>query len=116
MEATSTHRLLGTWRSDKELTLSHWVFSGESTGADHVAKANWFGRLVVRYTAEAVHTEFDGDQTACFYRVMTSNPDSIVIVCRTNDRDEERHLHFLNSETYWVQCGSNREYFRREAS
>ncbi|AKJ30745.1 hypothetical protein AAW51_4054 [Caldimonas brevitalea] len=94
--------------------MSQWIFSSDSTEAWRASLEASLGKLLVRYTAETVHTEFDGDQTACSYRVIASNSDSVVIVCRTEDRDEERHLHFLDPETYWVSIGANKEYFRRE--
>jgi len=106
-------RLLGTWKSDKLRTLEEWVYSPASTPDTQVRIADWFGKLVVRYTPARVFTGFEGDTTQCAYRVVATDPDSVAIVCRTEGRDEIRHIHFVDDDLYWVNAGRNREFFAR---
>lgn len=107
-------RLLGTWRSDKTRTLAEWVYTSTTTIEERDRVASWFGRLVVRYTPARMFTDLEGDTTQCSYRVVAKDPDSVAIVCRTQDRDEIRHIHFVGDKIYWVTVGRNREFFARE--
>lgn len=106
-------RLLGTWKSDKIRTLEEWVHSSASPPDAQVRIANLLGKLVVRYTPARVFTEFEGNTTQCPYRVVATDSDSVAIVCRTESRDEIRHIHFVGEDLYWVHAGRNREFFAR---
>jgi len=107
------HRLLGTWRSDAMLTLSEWVFAEGTSDRAKASLTSRFDKLIVRYTAEQVFTEFEGDQTVCSYRVIAIDPSSVAIVRRTDDGNEIQHIHFTEPSVLWVSAGRNREFFRR---
>jgi len=106
-------RLLGTWKSDKARTLEEWACNPASTPEQQTRIAEWFGKLTVRYTEARVFTEFEGERTKCSYRVAAIDSDSVAIVCRTDGRDEIRHIHFVDENAYWVFVGRNREFFAR---
>ena len=110
------HRLLGSWRSNKSRTLEEWVYASASTTDEQARVANWFGKLLIRYTAARVFTEFEGSRTQCPYRIAATDLDSVAIVCRTEGRDEIRHIHFVGKDLYWVPVGRNREFFSRVAN
>ena len=106
-------RLLGVWRSDRERTLAHWHFAAEASSAERKRMSNWFGKFTVRYTPARVFTTYEGDRTVCPYRVVAQDADSVAIMCRTDGRDEIRHIRFVESEVYVVPCGRGFEYFGR---
>jgi len=108
-------RLLGTWRSDAPRTLEEWAHSASSKPEERANIEGWFGKLVVRYTRARVFAEFEGNATQCAYRVVAIDPHSVAIVCRTEGRDEIRHIHFVSEDLYWVTLGRNREFFARVA-
>lgn len=91
------------------------MYSDVSTAEERTRVASWFGKLSVRYTAARVFTVFEGDATQCPYRVVASDADSIAIVCRTEGRNEIRHIRFISEDLYWVSVGRNREFFARVA-
>ena len=106
-------RLLGTWKSDKARTLEEWAYAAATTSDEQDRIANWFGKLAMRYTAARVFTNLEGEATQCPYRVVAKDPESVAIVCRTEGRDEIRHIHFIGDNLYWVSVGRNREFFAR---
>lgn len=119
MKPLSAARLIGTWRSDKSETLAHWSFSETATAAFRAWLANALGKLTVRYTDIEVQTEFGGNKTACSYRVIASDEDSIELICLTENSagtegiEEKRLIHFLTPDMYWIRIGTNKEFFRR---
>ena len=93
------------------MTLAEWIPA--KTTASNLRLQELLGKLTVRYTKARVFTDFEGDKTVCPYSVVVVEPDAVVIRCRTGGRDEIRRINFAQPDVYWVDMGSNREYFRR---
>jgi hypothetical protein len=109
-------RLLGTWRSDKKLTVAEWAFPKTVTSKARRAILALFGKFTMRYTATRIYGEFERHRTITPYRVLASDADSVAILRFIEDRKTEiQHVHFVDNNRHWVSVGRNREFFRRIA-
>lgn len=105
-------RLLGTWRSDKERTTKLWRYKTELDPEKKAEFEGIFGKLVRRFTATHVYSEFDGDKTSTAYWVVGSDSRSVVIATREEDQVQLQQI-FFEENSFYVVTGYSLEFFVR---
>jgi hypothetical protein len=109
-------RLLGTWRSDRRLTLKDRVWRRGWSGQKRKKIASIFGHLTLRYTRSRLYSDYRGHKAITKYEVVAADSDSVAI--RTWDSLLKewriRHIHFAGDH-YWISIASgwNREWFKQ---
>jgi hypothetical protein len=128
------HKLLiGSWKSDKRLTLENCHRYHRLTGAKKRKFGSIFGRLVLRYTPSRVHHLLRGLEWTAKYDVLAVDSESIVVRIHSDDLWKKaspitadivkemaeprfQHIHFRRRngrQYYWIGCGILCEWFRR---
>jgi len=125
--------LVGTWKSDKRLTLDNCHRYHGLNGAKKRRFGSMFGRLVLRYTRSQVHHSLRGTEWTAKYDVIAADSDSIVLRIHSDDlwkrvdpivadilkqvaQPRLQQLHFRRRKRrqyYWIGCGMCCEWFRR---
>jgi hypothetical protein len=112
-------RLIGRWRSDRELTMAEWPFPPEATAEQRETVSRIFGKLELTYGRWRCRSTFDGEASVGRYRVLAKDASSVMVVSRRNGPvlGRERtlfHIHFAEDH-YWITLGNSnrREFFRR---
>ena len=125
--------LVGTWKSDKRLTLECCHRYHRMTGAKKRRFASLFGKLVLRYTRSRLHHALRGTEWTAKYDVVAADSDSIVVRVHSDDlwrkalpitadivkqmaKPRLQHLQFRRRngrQYYWIGCGMFCEWFRR---
>jgi hypothetical protein len=107
-------RLLGTWCSDKALTLAEWSFSKKTRAKGRRIISGLFGKFRMRYTPSRIYAELGGHRTVTPYKVVSADPHAVVILRFIEDGATEfQRVHFMGPNLHWVSVGRNREFFRR---
>jgi hypothetical protein len=109
------NRLVGTWVSDREGTLS---YNRSLRGRlDWKKYSPIFGRLRVTYDDASVIADLDGVVKRESLRIVRRDADTVTL--RVYDpidhKDKVLVVHFVDSDTYWIHIRDSdyREYFRR---
>lgn len=118
--APRDQRLLGRWKSNKELTIASIKYHKPMTPAKRAKFESLFGKLVVTYdrtymTAEMPATRgYSVWRNSIPYRVIGSDKDSIAILSKDPERRIE-HIHFEGPDRYWLYLFGTgwKEYFDR---
>jgi hypothetical protein len=108
-------RLIGTWRSDRELTMKYRRFKQELDVEKREQFAHIFGKMKKRFTATHLYSEFDNERLSGPYRVVAKDAKSVVIALQGDTGTELQQLVFEN-DYYYVLTGYNLEFFRRVAA
>lgn len=106
------HRLLGTWRSDKERTLALWKYQKELAPDVRERFERIFGKFTLRFTATQIHTEFEDLKETVPYSVVARDSSSVVIAWHQEKGRSLQHIHF-EGEGYYVISGYNVEFYQR---
>lgn len=108
-------RLLGTWRSDRRLTVAEWRSKRRLTPKLRKHIADMFGHLTLRFTLTRLYSEFKGNRHVVEYKVLASDSESVAVLYRDCFPKGPRiqHIHFQGHSHYWIALGYNREFFRR---
>jgi hypothetical protein len=128
-------RLIGTWKSDRELTFKHHVFKAGVKPAIRRKFRDIFGILTVTYTRTKIVADYKGSGSATRYRVLAKDDYSAVLwrdetvyrdpkIRRLFKENPELlvrgrnllQIHFVAPDAYWIYTdGSDgfREFFRR---
>ena len=126
--------LIGTWKSDKRLTLENCHRYHRLVGAKKRSFGSIFGKLVLRYTTSRIHHSLGGTEWTAKYDIVAVDSDSIVLRIHSDDLWKKsdpitadilkemaeprlHHLHFRRRngrQYYWLGCGILCEWFRRQ--
>jgi hypothetical protein len=77
--------LIGTWKSDKRLTLEGCHRYHRLTGAKKRTFGSLFGRLILRYTPSRLHHALRGTEWTAKYNVVAADSDSVVLRVHSDD-------------------------------
>jgi hypothetical protein len=109
-------RLLGTWRSDRRLTLKDWVWRRGWPAQKRKKFASIFGHLTLRYTRSRLYSDYRGHKAITKYEVIALDSDSVAIRSWDSLLKEWRirHIHFAGDH-YWISIASgwNKEWFKQ---
>lgn len=108
-------RLLGTWQSDRARTLKELRYRPGMTVKQRKVLRGIFGHLRVTYGRKYIRGVLEDYKFVGPYEVLASDEDSVAIrvYCKTTENWDIRHIHFHDSEHYWISLGFNREWFKR---
>jgi hypothetical protein len=109
-------RLLGTWRSDRQPTVTEWRFSNRLTPERRRKFLDIFGHLRITYTRTRIRGVLGDYRYVQRYELLAVDSDSVAI--RYEDtlvtgRWCIQHIHFEGRDHYWIALGRNREWFKR---
>jgi hypothetical protein len=111
-------RLLGTWQSDRERTMEGFKRGRSLTEKQEAMFANMLGKLKITYSRTTFTTELDGVVETQRYEVL--GKDERTVVLRELDRKPPQDIfpafsliEFDGPDSYCVQTGNFREYFKR---
>ncbi|MDT3722924.1 hypothetical protein [Pseudomonas oryzihabitans] len=108
--------LLGTWRSDKELTLRYWA--DVPAGPEHFMQliAGKLGKLECSFTSDTSISRSEGSSSQRKYSI-TRLDESECEICiygeEEGELDHQATYYFVSAEVYWVPVAKSREYFRK---
>ena len=108
-------RLIGTWRSDRKLTLQDIQARRDIKPKARKILEGIFGKLVLMYRQKTVVSLFEGVKTTEHYRVLGEDSGCAVIRALNPGPLGKRYVmvHFENDDCYWISLGKYREFFRR---
>lgn len=126
--------LIGTWKSDKRLTLKNWHKYHRLTGAKKRQLGSVFGKLILRFTGRRVHLLLDGTKWTKQYQVIAVDSNSVVLRIHSGDlwrradpitadflkemaQPRLQHIHFTrrrDRQYYWIGLGTFCEWFQRQ--
>jgi hypothetical protein len=108
-------RLLGTWRSDRDLTMKYWRFSPDSTPETKETVANFFGHLVWRITKARFSVEFEVEniQYSRPYRVIAKDALSALVGIGPESDQDLQYIRFEQDHLYIIAGKYNFEFFTR---
>ena len=112
VHAKTDKRRLGTWRSDKERTVSLWRYKTELDAEKKAKFESIFGKLTKRFTPTFAYSEYDTEKIKSKYRVLGSDHSSVV-VAYVEEKGVELQQIFFEAESFYVVSGYNVEFFRR---
>ena len=123
--ASTDPRLIGSWKSNKKLTVASLRYPKPIAAAKRARFESLFGKMVVTYdrTHVTLETPPTPGQPAwrdrSRYRVVASDQNSVALVS-TNPLTGEReisHVHFDSPDRYWLYLYGTgwKEYFDRIA-
>jgi hypothetical protein len=97
-------RLIGTWQSDADATITELRKSRPVTNKQEQAMRKLFGRMKITYTKTTLTTDFDGSLDTQPYQVVSKDRDSVVIKSwfALSKKDEQFRIRFIGSDVYWV--------------
>ncbi len=108
-------RLLGTWRSNKERTVSLWKYQKEISPEERERFESIFGKFTLRFTETHIYTEFEGTKDSVPYSVIARDSSSVVIAWHEEKERSLQHIHF-EGESFYVLSGYNVEFYKRVAA
>ena len=112
-----THsRLLGTWQSDRDRTVSEWRFKKRLTTVRRRKFLDIFGHLRVTYTRTRIRGVLPDYRFTQRYELLAVDSDTVAIRYEDAQVAGEwriQHIHFEGRNHYWIALGHNREWFRR---
>ena len=109
-------RLLGTWRSDRQPTVSDWRFAKRLTPERRRRFLAIFGHLRVTYTRTRIRSVLRDYDSSQHYEVLGTDSDTVAIRCEDGQVAGQwriQHIHFEGRNRYWIALGRNREWFKR---
>ena len=106
--------LLGTWHSDRSLTLKDWIWRRGWTARKRKKLASIFGHLALRYTRSRLYSDYKGHKEIQNYKIVAVDADSVAVILWDSSLEDRqiRHIHFEN-DRYWIAIGRQREWFKR---
>jgi hypothetical protein len=121
--ASRDHRLEGSWKSNKQLTVATIHFRKPVPKSKRARLENIFGKLVVKYDRTHLAAELPPTngyplwQFRSRYRIVASDEDSLacISVNPITGKKEISHIHFEGPDRYWEYLGGSgwKEYFDR---
>ena len=125
--------LIGTWKSDRRLTLDNCHRYYRLRGAKKRRFRTLFGKLILRYTPSRLHHSLRGIEWRAKYDIVAVDANSIVLRIHSDDLWKKaepfaadiikqlsaprlQQLHFKRRngrQYYWIGCGMCCEWFRR---
>jgi len=128
IQAIAAPSLIGTWKSNKELTIKTIHLPATVTKDAKKRFENLFGRMTITYTKSqsiarmAAYAEFEDWESTSSYRIVAETKNKLSIKGKEQDADEEtlETLHFVNQNQYWIELPigegqlEGREYFDRQ--
>lgn len=112
--------LVGTWRSDRAMTLEYWAFpKTASNKLKKIVRArDFFGNLHWQVTRKQLTTWYPTLPLRSMpYRVVWENPHSIAIVFPRDTDRPLRHIVFVDPDRFFMLAGmANCEWFKRVKS
>jgi hypothetical protein len=117
-------RLYGSWKSNKDLTISTFHYKKKAPLKARKKVEDIFGKLELTYTKSEIiafspslgskggpwHQKFK-------YKILGHDADSVVILSRNplTNKPEITQIHFIGKDRYWVYLYSSgwKEYFDR---
>ena len=121
--ASTDSRLIGTWKSNRKLTLPTFPNREQLTSDKRAFFDSIFGKLRVTYATRQMTMELPGESGAppfrqsCAYRLSSFDADSVTIVHpdAVTGKQTSTVVHFDGPSRYWVAVGEKggREYFDR---
>jgi hypothetical protein len=110
-------RLLGTWQSDGERTVSEWRERRPMTDEQTVALRKMFGHTRITWGRRTYVMEMEGYREEAPYRVIAKDENAAVLRAWSplDRREVFVQVNFEDVGTYWLYAagGPLREYFRR---
>jgi hypothetical protein len=118
-------RLKGTWRSDRERTISNWVFPKLLAASKMKFFESIFGKNTWRFTDRMCYGRFEDQKWRAHYELLWADEWSAVVLFKFPqnekhfdllfpDKESCRHLFFSDNHFYFVAGrAGNAEYFRR---
>src|SRR5688500_1878468 len=113
---TPSRALVGTWRSDRAMTLEYWAFSKTASRKfKSISRAkDCFGHLYWQITRKKLTTWYPTlpiESTP--YRIIWENWNSVAIVFPRNADKILRHIVFVDPDRFFVLAGTaNCEWFK----
>jgi|GEM_PF-1483290 len=105
-------RLLGSWQSDKERTVTRWKYQKDAGEEKREKFEIIFGKLKLRFSATHIYSEYEGLKEVIPYSVLAQDENSVVIAQHRENSLSLEHIHF-EQDFYYVLSGYNVEFFRR---
>ncbi|MBS0319748.1 MAG: hypothetical protein JSR18_04340 [Proteobacteria bacterium] len=108
-------RLLGTWRSNRELTARFWRFPPDSTPEAKATIAEAFGQLKWKFTKDMFYYEFGDVRFSKKYRVIAKDALATVVALgpATTPAEEFMYMRFEGDAMYAPTGNFNVEFFTR---
>ena len=106
--------LLGTWRSDKALTIRRWGRHVPTPEDHREFVESMLGLKTNRYTAKRWYHTYDGHGFVLPCRVVWHDGSSLFLVSGTKGKEAGEHIFFRSPRSYWVYSGRYIEYFSKE--
>jgi hypothetical protein len=112
--AGAKKRLLGTWRSDRELTVQNWAFPKRIAQKKLKFFYSIFGKNTWHFTPQFCFGEFEGEKWRARYEILWASEWSVVVLFHTKGGESCHHL-FFEDEHFYLSAGraGNVEYFKR---
>lgn len=109
-------RLLGTWKSDRRLTLKHFKPRARLSEAKFRYFRSIFGKLVIRWGPKTYWADYEGTRSRQSYEVIATDASSVVVLVWSDLLQERilRQINFEDADHYWMALSGNLcEHFRR---
>jgi hypothetical protein len=109
-------RLIGTWKSDRRRTFTHWRPRKSSSSKSYEKLKSLFGKLQIRWARGKYYTDFDGVKDTHSYEILAVDRQSVVIRISEANLvfDELVQIRFDGDDRYWIALGNGLcEYFKR---
>ena len=112
---SSDDRLIGTWVSDKEKTLSQFREQGISNDKLYDFLNDNLGKLKITYTPYKAIINFDGTITEEKYEILGKDHDSIAIKGKSAFGEDEISILTFDDNYFYTysELGGYVEYFRK---
>jgi hypothetical protein len=108
-------RLLGVWRSNRELTMQNWRFEPGISPETKRLLSQTFGKVTWRFTNTQFFFQLDQSGFTQRYRVIAKDPISVVIAFGEEDVPSStfQYIRFENDYLYILAAKYNLEFFSR---
>jgi hypothetical protein len=106
-------RLLGTWRSNRELTMKYWRFYPGISQAQKEQIAQRFGKLTWRFTETEYFYDLDDSHTSSPYWVIAKDAISVLVGIGTKQDANLQYIRFEENYFYILAPRHNLEFFTR---
>jgi hypothetical protein len=116
--SVTDERLIGTWKSDAELSIADAKMGRALDETQEAAMRKIFGKLTVTYMAGTRRFEIDGWKMAEPYQVVGKDDKSVILRSSAQPLTGEElvQIHFVDNDTFWVSISAtmgSKEFFRR---
>lgn len=110
-ESAVLDRLVGTWRSDRAVTMKHWFAPGAVTPAQASRVAGFFGHVTHHYTRTHLTVDFPGaaQPVRLPFSLIGFTDNSATLALP----DEAQHTVFFTEAGYFIRSGGGFEHFAR---